>query len=381
MRVGVEGSLFFKPRTGVGQYAYKLTEAASKIDSPVRLEIVRHYLPFRKFTPPIAPTKQLSYRLVRWFPPAVYFQVFKRLGWFLPYDLISLRKYDTFLFFNFVDFPLRRKTKGIIVIHDLSFVHYPDYVQRKNLVYLRRFLPKSIERASHIIAVSEATRQDIIKTFSVAADKISVVPNAIDHAVFYPRSKAEIEAAKKKYGLPESYIHFHGTIEPRKNVEGMLNAYAKLPEEIRKQYALVLTGGKGWHDENILARAEELKTAGYNIVFTGYIGPDEDIAAIYSGASLFTLPSFFEGFGIPPLEAMACGVPVITADNSSLPEVVGDGAIKIKAEDTKELSRQIGEVLTNSKLAADLKDRGLAQAKKFSWEQSAQKLIEILESL
>lgn len=380
MKVGIEGSLFFKRSTGVGHYAKSVIGAASKINSEIEFEIVRHYLPFKKFSAPIPPTKNLRYRLVRWFPPAVYYQAFKRLPWFVPYDWIALKKYDVFLFFNFIAFPLSKKTKSIIVIHDLTFVRFPQYVQETNLKYMNKLVPHSVKRAHHIITVSENSKKEIIDYYKLPADKVSVVPNAIDHDVFYPRQDDEIDRAVKKYGLPKKYIHFHGTIEPRKNVEGLLNAYAALPQDLKDEYGLVLTGGKGWRDESIYQKINELKDSNHQIHLPGYID-GKDLPAIYSGASLFVLPSFYEGFGIPPLEAMACGVPVITSDNSSLPEVVGDAAIKIKAEDTGALAANIEKVLTDKKLAKSLSEKGLSQSAKFSWEKSAGKLIELLDLL
>jgi glycosyltransferase involved in cell wall biosynthesis len=380
MKVGIEGSLFFKRSSGVGYYAKRLTEAAARQDSEIDFEIVRHWLPGRKFTPPIKPTAHLSYRLIKWFPPMVYYQVFKRLNWFLPYDLIALKNYDAFLFFNFIAFPVRKRTKSIVVIHDLSFIHFPQFTQKKNLKFTPKLTERSVRRASHIITVSENSKKEIVDYYKIPESMVSVIYNAIDHKDFYPRGGSEIKKVIKKYNLPERYIHIHGTIEPRKNIEGLLNAYAMLGRELQENYGLVISGGKGWNDESIYKLIDELKAAGHNIVLPGYIETG-DLPAIYSGASLFVLPSFYEGFGVPPLEAMACGVPVIVSDNSSLPEVVGDAAIKIKAGDTEGLAKQMQRVFEDDKLAGRLRKHGLTQAAKFSWDESAARLVELLETL
>lgn len=380
MRVGLEGSPFFGRRTGVGQYAARLVSAAAQLDSSVELEIVRFWWPWRKNPEPIPAGKRLGYRLIRWFPPAVYFQIFKRLGWFLPYDFFALKKYDTFVFFNFVVFPLRRRTKAVAVVHDLSFIHYPQFTQHKNLPYMVRFVPSSIKKANHIITVSQSTKRQIVDHYHVAADKVNVITPAIDHQDFYPRKQVEADKARAKYSLPTRYILFTGTLEPRKNVVGILNAYQALPPQLKIKFPLVLAGGRGWKDEEIQAKLSKLKAAGEQIIQPGYVA-DEDLAAVFSGASLFVYPSFYEGFGIPPLEAMACGVPVITADNSSLPEVVGDAAIKVKAGDDQELSLQMVRVLTSPKLSASLQKKGLDQAKKYNWQTSAQKFLDLLEKL
>jgi glycosyltransferase involved in cell wall biosynthesis len=377
-KIAIEGSLFFKRPTGVGHYAKSLVQAASTLDSDVNFEIVRHWLFFKKFQAPIPPTKHLHYRLVKWFPPMVYYQSFKRLPWIFPYDWTAFKKYDAVLFFNFISYPLSKGVKSIIVIHDLTYIKFPEYMQATNLKYMSKLMPASVRRANHIITVSESSKKDIIEHFGLNPGQVSVIPNAVDHDVFYPRG----DAAKvlKKYGLPAKYIHFHGTIEPRKNVEGLLDAYATLPEETKNEYALVLTGGKGWNDEAIYQKIDFYRASGHKIILPGYVG-GEDLPYIYSSASLFVLPSFYEGFGIPPLEAMACGVPVIVSDNSSLPEVVGGAAIKVKAEDTKALTANMLKILTDKKLAESLSKKGLKQAAKLSWRSSAESLVKLLENI
>ncbi|MEX2006660.1 MAG: glycosyltransferase family 1 protein [Candidatus Saccharimonadales bacterium] len=379
-RIGIEGSPFFGSPTGIGQYARRLITAASKLGSDTHFEIIRHWLPFKELRPPIAPNQRLSYRLVKWFPPAVYFQTFKRLGWFLPYDAIALRRYDAMLFFNFVVFPVRKKVKTIAFIHDLSFIHFSEYTQVKNLTYMQKFVPYSIDRASHIITISQSTKNQIVEHYKVSPGKISIITPAINHSQFYQRPMHEISEIRKKYKLPTKYILYASTLEPRKNIEGILRSYSALGDDLKMEYGLVLAGGKGWKDESIFKTIDELRSAGENIITTGYV-PDEDLPAIYSGATLFVYPSFYEGFGIPLLEAMACGVPVITSNNTSLPEVVGSAAILVEAGDTTALSKAINKVLNNPERANLLREKGLAQAKKFSWEKSAKKLMAVLEKL
>ena len=379
-RVGIEGSPLFGNRTGIGQLAKRLTEAVSRLESDTKFEVIRFWLPFKKFTAPVAPNSHLSYRLIKWFPPAVYFQIFKRLGWFLPYDAVALRRYDTLLFYNFVTFPVRKNTKAVVFIHDLSFIYFSQYTQHKNLPYMQKFVPYSVEHSSHIITISESTKNQIIEHYKADPAKISIINPAVDNTVYYPRPAKEIAAVRRKYGLPKKYILYAGTLEPRKNIEGILRAYADLDSKIKSRYGLVLAGGRGWKDESIIRTMDKLKKNGENILHTGYV-PDEDFPAIYSGAELFVYPSHYEGFGIPLLEAMACGVPVISADNTSLPEVVGSAGLYVKADDTAGMTMLMERVLSSSKLANDLRRRGLAQAKKFNWEKSAEELIKVLDNL
>ena len=378
-RIGIEGAPIFGQPTGVGQYARRLTEAASRGGDGFKLDIIRFWLPFNKFRPPLSPNSRLAYRLIKWFPPAVYFQFFKRLSWAPPYDWFSLRHYDAIIFFNFVAYPVSRKTKSIVVIHDLSYINHKQYVSPKNQRFLEKFVPKSIDLADKIIAVSENTKIELAEHYHVPLDDIAVINPAVDHKIFKPSTETEVKRVLNEFNITKPYILSVATQEPRKNLIGVLNAFEMLPEDLKMKYSLVLTGGKGWLDDTLQTRFDEISKK-YSVIRTGYVA-DEKLPALYSGADLFVYPSFYEGFGIPPLEAMACGVPVITSNNSSLPEVVDNAAIKIVAEDLSALSGQISKVLTDPKLAKGLRQKGLAQAAKFSWDKSAQKLLHILEDL
>jgi glycosyltransferase involved in cell wall biosynthesis len=379
MKVGVEGTPFFGNLTGIGQYSSRLIDAAQSLSRDDDFEIVKQWWFYRRFIPPIRPSQHLSYRLVKWVPPLFYYQLFKRVGWAPPYDLLALRRYDAFIFFNYVAFPLRRKTKSLVVIYDLSFVHHPEFTHEKNLLYMPKFVPLSIKKADCIITISENSKREVMEYYHVPDDKITVINPAVDHAVFRPQSQAAVKAVCRKYKINKPYILSVCTLEPRKNLIGVLEAFEKLPEDIKNSHSLVLVGGKGWLDGELEAKYEQLAEK-YDLIKTGY-APDEDLPALYSGASVFVFPSFYEGFGMPPLEAMACGVPVITADNSSLPEVVGDAAIMIKAENTQRLAKEVERVLTDDKLAKSLREKGLKQAAKFSWGKSARTLITLLNSL
>jgi len=244
---------------------------------------------------------------------------------------------------------------------------------------MEKFVPLSIKKASNIVTISEFSKSEICGYYGVPAERISVVNPAIDHNIFFPRDKTNSEKVKNKYGIKTNYILSVCTIEPRKNLTGTLDAYKKLPDEIKNKYSLVLVGGKGWLDEELNEKIEALSSK-YSVIKTGYV-PDEELPSLYSGASVFVFPSFYEGFGMPPLEAMACGVPVITSNNSSLPEVVGDAGIMIEAKDTVKLAKQIEKVLTDNKFAEGLRVKGLLRAKKFSWHKSARNLLEVMKEV
>ncbi|OGY29500.1 MAG: hypothetical protein A3F35_00385 [Candidatus Woykebacteria bacterium RIFCSPHIGHO2_12_FULL_45_10] len=381
MKIFIEGSALFKERTGVVQYTKRLVEATARTYPEHSYTVFG----FKFFTRPLPqnpfPKKLgIRFKIVRLVPGRGYNLLFK-WGVAPPIDLLLRSCPDIVFFPNFVRWPvISRKTKTLLAVHDLSFVHFGQFTHPKNLPYMLKHVSRSINHASHILTISESSKRQIIEHYKVNPEKISIVTPAIDHAEFFPRTQNEISMIRKKYKLPTKYILYASTLEPRKNVEGILQAYAALDEKLKKTNGLVLTGGKGWKDESILKTIAELKNIGENITQTGY-APDEDLPAIYSGASLFVYPSFYEGFGIPLLEAMACGVPVICSDNSSLPEVVGDAAILIKAESAQAITKAISKVLSDSKLAKSLRQKGFAQAKKFTWEKSATKLLKVFQKL
>lgn len=373
------GPIVNGPKSGIGHYTHRLIEALAS-RHPEELQLYGHYFNFlgRK-RPPLPKNSNLHYRVSKIIPGKAQ-SALRRIGLQIPFDMLLRKRGDIALFPNFVSLPTMRPIKKVVAIHDLGFIYHPQYLQPANLKFLQKFVPLSIKKASKIITISESTKSQLIDNYDVKSDKISVITPAADNDYYYPRSASEVSNIRKKYGLPAKYVLFTSTLEPRKNIEGVLRSYAALDEKIKKAYGLVLAGGKGWEDESILKTINELRAAGENIITTGYV-PDEDLPAIYSGAALFVYPSFYEGFGIPPLEAMACGVPVISADNTSLPEVVGNAGLYVKAEDTAGLTLLIEQVLANPKLAKELRQKGFKQAKKFSWQESAQQLFNLLEEL
>lgn len=379
-KIGIDGVPFFGNRSGIGQFAKRLVEEMATLESQLKLEIIRPILPYRQVGElPIKPSKHLSYRIVRWMPPVLYYQTYKRLGWAPPYDLVALRKYDAMLFFNFVSFPVRKSVPTLLFIHDLSHIHYPQFTSPRNLAWMNKFIPRSIKSANRILTISESSRQDIAKHYGVPLQDISIIFPAVNHTEYNPRPKQEIDAVKKKLGIKGPYILSVCTLEPRKNLIGVLQAFESLPEDIKQKYTLVLAGGKGWLGDELEKKYEELSKK-YSILKTGYVD-DADLPPLYSGAAVFVYPAFYEGFGMPPLEAMACGVPVITGDNSSLPEVVGKAAITLRADDIPALAENIEKVLGDKTLAKSLSQKGLVQAQKFSWEKSAKDLLEILDQV
>ena len=291
-----------------------------------------------------------------------------RLLW-LRRDL-KARKIDVFLSPTGYHPVIFSPVKSVLVVHDLAvFVEKHSRPEFKTMMIERLSLPIALRRAKHIIADSENTRQDLMKCFKTKADKITTVLLA----PFKLQGKAGSDR------LPDKYVLFVGTLEPRKNVDGLVRAYASLPDELKKEYPLVLAGRRGWHTEKIDLAIKETSSKKY-IIETGYLS-EGDLPALYKMATAFVYPSWYEGFGLPPLEAMSYGVPVICSDTSSLPEVVGDAALQVNPADQAEISSALEKLLTNKALRAKLIEAGRDQAMKFSWEKTARQTLEVLESV
>lgn len=377
-KILVEGSPMFRNRTGVGQYTYNLLRHLLTLDKKNQYVIFGFLLAGKKFVPPIPETANVRYKLIRYFPSKA-FSLLSRKLLPPPVDLLLAQSFDIAMFTNFVSTPLVKTKRSLVVIYDLSYIFRPEYTNKKNLELLKKQVPKSLARSNHIVTISENSKTEITNYFKVPADKITVVTPAVNHRLFKPQPDKTVERIIAKYGIKKPYILSVCTLEPRKNLKGVLDAFEKLPEDVKSAYMLVLVGGKGWLSGELEAKYDQL-AGKHSLIKTGYV-PDEDLPALYSGAAVFVYPSFYEGFGMPPLEAMACGTPVITSDNTSLPEVVGDAGVMIKAEDTQKLSSAIHAVLSSDKLAATMKAKGLVQAKKFTWEESAEKLLQIIKRM
>ncbi|MDO8241180.1 MAG: glycosyltransferase family 1 protein [Candidatus Moranbacteria bacterium] len=274
----------------------------------------------------------------------------------------------------------RKNLKTVITIHDLAFKYFPQYFTKKDLRKLNFFADYSIRNSDKIIAVSQSTKQDILKFYpEVAADKIKVIYHGFTEGVFsQPRDFSEEERAKKEAGIVGDYILYTGALQPRKNIERLIEAYDAYKTRSKSSIKLVLAGEKAWLCENIEKKAKQSPYS-EDIVMPGRL-KFCDIGHLFRGATVFAHPSLYEGFGITVLEAFAAGVPLLTADNSSLREVGGDAAMYFDAENVSEMSEQMERLLTDEKLRAELIVKGKQQLQKFSWEKCAKETLEYIES-
>ena len=357
--VGYEANI--KNRVGSNQYAFELIKSIYQLDKKNQYII---YLP----SPPLADLpkerKNWQYQVIG---PGRLWNVFG-----LPRGLIKQKPEVVFNPGHYS--PLYSPAPLVVSIMDLGYLHFPEQFTKPIYWKLKFWTGWSIKRAKHIFAISESTKNDIIRYYGLDSSKITVTYPGYDQTRFKPGIKREkIEAIKRKYGIKNDYLFFLSTLKPNKNIEGLLEAFKLLG---KKDLSLAIAGRKGWLFETIFAKVRKLDL-GKRVVFTDFL-PEEEVPALIKGAQVFVMPSFWEGFGIPVVEAMACGTPVLVSNKGSLPEIVGKAGVIVDPHQPKEIAQGMEKAMEEKD---DLIKKGLDQAKKFNWQVCAQKTIKVLEGI
>ena len=267
--------------------------------------------------------------------------------------------------------PYVSSVPSVVTVYDLSFIHYPDQFPRLRQRYLARQTRRSCLSARRVVAISESGRHDIHRLFGVPLSHIDVINPGVED-VFHPRPAAEVDDFRRQKQLPARYVLHVGTLQPRKNIPTLINAFADLTIE---DIVLVLIGGKGWQYDEIFERVRSLGLE-ERVRFAGYV-PGDELPLWYNAASVLVFPSHYEGFGMPVLEAMACGTPVIAAQTSAIPEAAGDAAMLFDPLDRTTLSERLAAVLDDPLTAAKMREQGLLQAKRYSWQNSAREMLAV----
>ncbi len=290
----------------------------------------------------------------------------RRIIWEQSIQPFQLNDFDLYHGLAFVS-PLLLTKPSIITVYDLSFLHYPQVLSTSRRLYLRLFTALSCRRAKRVIAISQSTARDVHASFGIPLEKIDVAPPGYDASIYKPIPADEIAAFRARRNLPERFWLFLGTLEPRKNLPMLLQAYAALPDNQR--LPLILAGGKGWDYQAIFEAIDQYKLKNW-VQLPGYL-PVEELPLWYNSAEVFLYPSVFEGFGIPVLEAMACGTPVIISNASSLPEVAGSAGLSLPPHAVDQWTEALRRVYSDSNWREQVVEQGFIEAKRYSWQGTA----------
>lgn len=382
MNIGINANCLIFEQAGVGKYTQNLIKNLLKVDRKNHYFLYFAFLRHRKkrekmvkdfFKPK---PKNVTYKILPL--PASWYEFLMTTK--IPITKFVTNKIDVFFAPYVTGIPKNGFSKTVVTVHDLVFLRFPEHRGKKLTKYYLKRHNIAVKNSKKIIVPSIATKNDLVEFLKVETDRTRVIYEAADARFKKIKNNALIDRAIDRYFNPKiKYILSVGTLEPRKNLSRLVTAYSLLPYKFRQEYKLVLVGAKGWNNSQLYQNIKNLNLKD-DIILTGFV-LDEDLPYIYNKASVFIYPALYEGFGLPPLEAMACGVPTIVSHESSLPEVVGRGAILIDVTNEEEIARAIKAVILKDKLKQKLVIRGLSQVKKFSWEKAARETLKVFEEV
>lgn len=366
MHIGIDARLVYYRQAGISQYTVQLIEGLARCGGKDEFTILESI----KAKSPIIERPGFVTR------PLVTPSHHRLERYLLPLEL-SVARLDVLHSPDFIGPPLRN-CRSVITIHDLVFMLYPHLLTKAAARYYGQ-IDEAVRTADAIIAVSQATKKDIVRLLGVPERKVAVIYEAASPAYRPQRTPEVTQRVRERFGLHSEFVLFVSTIEPRKNVPTLLQAFRRLLDEYRPDVKLVLAGEKGWLYEQVFELVESLKLQ-ERVAFLGRVSPDE-LLWLYNTAQLLVAPSIYEGFGLTPLEAMACGTPVVVSNVSSLPEVVGDAGLLVDPYSVDELTVAMWRALHDSDLRAQMVAKGLRQAERFSWDKAASETLELYHSV
>lgn len=363
--------------SGVGIYTKMIIESLDK-DTSVEQDLSYFNFLNRQPAPDIRITQ--SKITSNKFVPLKIYSKLQSLNIAWPFDIFKPRV-DLTIFTNFATWPTAKSKFTATTIHDLTYIYHPETVESKNLTHLRRVVPRTIKNTDIILTVSKTVKKEIVKEFGIDEDKIVVTYNTVDQRFYNKATSKEINYVKSKYKIPtDKYIYFIGNFEPRKNLVNLIRAYRLLPQSIKSEYSLVLAGGKGWSSKEAEKELQKSNLNNENVVHIGYIN-QKDSPTLYQGSNLFVMPSLYEGFGIPILEAMASNVPVACSDIAVLQETAGNAAVFFDPADDNSIASAIIKTLEDRDLRKKLINYGLENINRFSWDENLNRILSKLQEL
>ncbi len=383
MNIGIDANCLIFEHAGVGKYTQNILKNIIENDKKNHFYLYFSFLRYRskrkkEISKLLPRSKNVTVRIIP--IPAAWYEFLTSTS--LPITKIIHEPLDVFFAPYASGIPKKGFSKMVVTIHDLVFLRYPEHRGGKLSNYYLKRHQIALKSCDRIIAVSYSTKKDLVGLLKVNPNKIEVIYEAVDERFKVLKSKETSKASRviSRYFDPKiKYILSVGTLEPRKNLARLVSAYSLLPYNLQKEYQLVLIGAKGWNNSSLNKTIEDLNLLD-KVIIPGFVS-DEDLSYIYNRASVFVYPSLYEGFGLPPLEAMASGVPVITSNKSSLPEVVGKAAILVNPQKEDEIANAIRKILSREKFAKKMIKKGLIQARKFSWEKASKKTLKLIKQV
>ncbi len=383
MKIGIDAQTILNPKmgdaAGLGHYTYQLIRYLLKIDQENEYFLYFNYRvrekDIKKFNRPNVKIRRFPFSCYKKFLPLAYSEMLASAFFFR--DQLNV------LHIPGGRAPLTYKRKMVVTAHNLGVKKFPElFSKREQIIF--KIKPAAFKRANAVIASSEAAKNDLKNNFEISEDKIKVIHNAFDEKFFKDVSVSEIQKVKSKYKIDGEYVLFMNTIKPLNNLARLIEAFSKLRlllkgKKPNSNYKLVLAGKSGWMSGEIHQIAKDFGLKN-EVIFPGYIDP-KDLNALFAGADVFVSIPIYEEFGAPVLEAMACGVPVICSNVSSLPEITGGSAVMVDPYDINGIKSAVLKILDNDKLRDDLEKRGLEQAKKFHWKKTAKETLEVFEEV
>ena len=381
MKVLLDVSSVSLPLSGIGRYTLELARHLPAQKDVAQVSYLRGDTVLGSFDPAAIDPPAAVSGFRQWLKPLLPYKLL--LG---PYRrrksrllAASLRSYNDYIYYspNFSVPPV--SGASAVTLHDLSVFHFPEFHPRDRVNYLREQIHHSVAAADHLLTDSEFVRAEVLQLFGLPAARVTAIPLGVD-PVFRPHTQQELAGVLRQWGLrPGGYVLSVGTIEPRKNLAGLLRAYRGLSPGLRKQYPLVIAGAYGWNSGALLDEIRQLRESA-EVIYLDYV-PEPDLPALYAGAAVMAYFSFYEGFGLPVLEAMSSGVPVVCAAASALPELCADAALQAEPRDVGAMTQALQRALEDGAWRAAAIERGLVRSGAYTWQGTAAALVDVLRKI